>query len=237
MAQGDWVRLSGLICARICHDLVGPIGGVVNGIEFLSEDGMGDDALQLVADSAGRAARRLSFFRMALGASGNIDERVAAGDLRSALTGYFADERARLDVQGWPADGNVLRAHGGIALCLAAVASQAMPRGGMVGLDWQTGPTGSTLTVSADGTTVRMPETLVQSVEGRMDPNLLDARTVLPFVVAEMTAACGGRLRIASDWSGTDLKRFAVTADLPGIAFGGQHGAMAAFEQTGNTGR
>ncbi|MFD0387028.1 hypothetical protein ACFQ4K_03065 [Tistrella bauzanensis] len=61
MAQGDWVRLSGLICARICHDLVGPIGGVVNGIEFLSEDGMGDDALQLIADSAGRAARRLSF--------------------------------------------------------------------------------------------------------------------------------------------------------------------------------
>ena len=233
MGEGDWVRLSGLVCARLCHDLVGPVGGVVNGVEFLAEDGMGDDALQLPADSAARAARRLSFYRLALGAGGNPDERVAAGDLSAALAGYFTDERAGLDVIAWPSDGNVLRAHGGIVLCLAAISAQALLRGGTVTIAWRTTVEGGSVSVVAEGGAMRLPETLVPSIEGRIDPAALDARTVLPFMVSEMAAAVGGRLAVATDWSGADLRRLTITGDLPVFT---TRAGVSSLERTGETG-
>ena len=56
------IRLASLLCARLCHDLVSPVGAVVNGIEVLEDEDDGpmrDAAMDLIAHSAAEAAATL----------------------------------------------------------------------------------------------------------------------------------------------------------------------------------
>jgi histidine phosphotransferase ChpT len=71
------LRLLELLTARLCHDLIGPIAAISNGVELLVDEpvlagGHADqdfvhDAIALVGDSASRAATRLQFYRFAYG--------------------------------------------------------------------------------------------------------------------------------------------------------------------------
>lgn len=77
MAQVMDVRLLELICARLCHDLVGPVSAIGNGVELVTEFGeeIRGEALGLIAQSASEAARRLQFFRIAFGSAAGADGR------------------------------------------------------------------------------------------------------------------------------------------------------------------
>ncbi|MEM7056910.1 MAG: histidine phosphotransferase family protein [Pseudomonadota bacterium] len=65
------VDLSATIASRICHDLVSPIGAIVNGVDLIREIGGGDvqDELGMISQSADRASSLLQFYRIAFGAS------------------------------------------------------------------------------------------------------------------------------------------------------------------------
>src|SRR5258705_13002728 len=73
LAMND-LDFAALLVSRVCHDLVSPIGAVVNGLEVLEDEtdmAMRADALRLVAASAEQAAARLQFARIAFGAAGS----------------------------------------------------------------------------------------------------------------------------------------------------------------------
>src|SRR3546814_14984721 len=85
------LRVAELLASRLCHDLVGPIGAVGNGLELLGDEefGMADDAMKLTTSSARQASPILQFFRLAYGMAG---ARVGPAyspirDLRAALLG------------------------------------------------------------------------------------------------------------------------------------------------------
>src|SRR6516165_10319251 len=71
------LRVLELLTARLCHELIGPIAAINNGVELLADEPVlarGDadpdfvhDAIALVGDSASRAASRLQFYRFAYG--------------------------------------------------------------------------------------------------------------------------------------------------------------------------
>lgn len=63
--------LSATIASRICHDLVSPIGAIVNGVDLIREIGGGDvvDELGMISQSADRASSLLQFYRIAFGAA------------------------------------------------------------------------------------------------------------------------------------------------------------------------
>ncbi|MEA1937564.1 MAG: histidine phosphotransferase family protein [Pseudomonadota bacterium] len=91
-------RLLEMICSRICHDLVSPVGAINNGIELIEDigDEVTEEAHGLIADSARQAAHRLAMFRLAFGA-GSSGANMAA--VRVILGDYFAGGRITLD---WP---------------------------------------------------------------------------------------------------------------------------------------
>lgn len=87
------LRISQLLAARLCHELVGPITAVANGADLLCNDGAEPDqeTLALVGESGRRAARRLEFFRFAYGFAG---EGQAAGPSPGELAAeYFKGSR------------------------------------------------------------------------------------------------------------------------------------------------
>src|SRR5262245_14012335 len=94
----DELRFAELLCSRLCHDLVSPIGAINNGVELLEEFGGGgsDEAMGLIASSGRQAARRLQFYRVAFGLAGSQVVQ-SVGDVRSLLTGMLEGGKVTLE--------------------------------------------------------------------------------------------------------------------------------------------
>lgn len=194
------IRLSALLCARLCHDLIGPISAIGNGIEFLTDDDaeMRRQAAELLAQSAGQAARRLQFFRLAFGRFDGT--QAGPHDVAAAARGFFADRKIELV---WPPleasrpDGPERR---GLKLLLnmALLASEALVRGGR--LEVAAGPT--LFRVQADGPMVELEpglrDALARGVAGDDAVlNGLSPRAVQPYFTACLAACLGARLGLS----------------------------------------
>jgi histidine phosphotransferase ChpT len=102
MAEAVDPRLIELLCARLCHDLVGPVSAVGNGVELVTEFGeeMRGEALGLIAQSASEASRRLQYFRVAFGSAAGADGRaIPLAEARQRAIGLPLGGKVRLD---WP---------------------------------------------------------------------------------------------------------------------------------------
>src|SRR4029453_4394264 len=96
------VELASLLCSRLCHDLLSPVGALNNGIELLADEQdpeMRDRCLELLAESARASANKLKFFRLAFGAGGGFAEANDTHEAQAALEGVFGPER-RIEL-GW----------------------------------------------------------------------------------------------------------------------------------------
>lgn len=142
MEEQQGFDLAELLCARLCHDLAGPVGAVATGAELLAEDGDdAGDALALLASSAAAASLRLRFFRLALGSAGKA---VGSRELRDLAVAFMvgsasAGAAVTVDwrdgaVEPWPA------AQAKLLLNLLLVARDCLPRGGSLRLSARQGP-------------------------------------------------------------------------------------------------
>ncbi len=154
------MRVAELLASRLCHDLVGPIGAVNNGMELLEDEdlGMSDDAIELAASSARQAANLLQFFRLAYGMAG---VRIGGdlGDLRELATGFLASSKTALDwtAVGQPAE-ETPGGLGKLLLNLIVLGEECLPRGGTLGVSLAEGMAGLEVAVTANGTGARLRE-------------------------------------------------------------------------------
>jgi len=125
------LRVAELLTSRLCHDLVGPIGAVGNGLELLTDDefGMAEDAMKLTTNSARQASNILQFFRLAYGMAG---ARVGAdySQLRDLSAALLEPSRTKLE---WATVQAPEAAPDGLAkvvLNMVALGHEALPRGG-----------------------------------------------------------------------------------------------------------
>lgn len=156
MANED-LDLVALICSRLCHDLAGSIGAVNNGVELLAEETdpqMREEAIGLVAQSASDAARRLSFFRLALGASGGPADPLAFGELARVAKEYFGGGKLSLLLPSL--DENLSKPLGKALLLGLSLAAGALPRGGNLSLTKD----GGGWSIRAEGTTIRWQDSV-----------------------------------------------------------------------------
>src|SRR5438309_8816098 len=125
------VDLASLLCSRLCHDLMSPVGALNNGIELLADETdpeMREKCLELLADSARASANKLKFFRLAFGAAGGFGEEVDTHEAEAALAGLFGPER-RIEF-GWVVSSEKLpKVAVKVLLNLALIAGDALGRG------------------------------------------------------------------------------------------------------------
>jgi histidine phosphotransferase ChpT len=159
---GEDLDLVALVCSRLCHDLAGSIGAVNNGIELLAEEGdpaIRDEAIGLIAQSGGDAARRLAFFRLALGAAGGLDDPMALGDLVQTAKAYFAGGKVAVALPENSMDG-LPKPLGKALLLLLALTAQALVRGGTLTL----AKDGAGWRIDGQGHSLRWPEALAAAL-------------------------------------------------------------------------
>ena len=87
------IDLASLLCSRLCHDLLSPVGALNNGIELLADEQdpeMRERCLELLAESARASANKLKFFRLAFGAAGGFGDQIDTHEARTALKAFMA---------------------------------------------------------------------------------------------------------------------------------------------------
>lgn len=192
VTSGEELDLVALICSRLCHDLAGSIGAVNNGIELLAEEtdpAMRDEAIGLIAQSGGDAARRLAFFRLALGAAGSLDEPMAVSELARVAQAYFAGGKVTASLPGSSLD-NLPKPLGKALLLLLLIAAQALVRGGTLALTqdaagWR---------IAAQGQTLRWPEAVTAAFGDGDWPR--EPQAAMARYARKLAALAGGRIAI-----------------------------------------
>jgi histidine phosphotransferase ChpT len=169
MPQSVDARLLELICARLCHDLVGPISAIGNGVELVTEFGedMRGEALALIAQSASEAARRLQFFRVAFGSGAGSDgHTVPLREVRARALGLPLGGRVSVD---WPettgAGPELSRAALKLLLSLFLIAVDATAGNGTVRVQFGAG---GAFDVVAEGAKANLDPDVVRALAGEL---------------------------------------------------------------------
>lgn len=185
--------LGALLCSRVCHDIISPVGAIANGLELLDEDGSDsetkDIAMDLIRSSATNASTKLQFARIAFGAAGSAGSDIDTGDAQSVAQGYFGNEKkTTLEWNGERAlmPKNKVK----LVLNMLLVALHAIPRGGQV-VSQIDDPNGSPkITVTASGTNARVPPVFLDFLNGTFSEQL-DAHAVQPLYTLKLAEAAG----------------------------------------------
>ena len=157
----DALELAALLCSRVCHDLISPVGAIVNGLEVLDDNPKPEDrefALDLIRKSAKTASARLQFCRLAFGAAGSAGAQIDLGDAQTMARGHLEDAKTKIT---WNLP-RVLLAKNRVKLLLnmMVIAQQTIPRGGMLTVD----PVGEGeaigFRVTAAGLNARLPQNI-----------------------------------------------------------------------------
>jgi histidine phosphotransferase ChpT len=136
----DDVQLAQMLCARLCHDLMGPAGAINVGLEFLSDDkAETEETLELIAASARQVRARLAFFRTAFGMA-SAQRAADLAEVRALIEAFLKGSRVALE---WRTSERCLKGvplvNGGdlarLILCLVLVARDWLPRGGTLAID------------------------------------------------------------------------------------------------------
>lgn len=147
------VDLASLLCSRLCHDLMSPVGALNNGVELLADEQdpqMQERCMELLAESARTSANKLKFFRLAFGAAGGFGDAIDASEARTALEGLFgSDGRHEL---GWMVgDAKLSKGATKLLLNLALIGGDALVRGGRLDVGAESGANGLEIVIRAEG--------------------------------------------------------------------------------------
>jgi histidine phosphotransferase ChpT len=190
------LRIVELLCSRICHDLISPIGAVTNGIELIEEEGgrLAADALNLAGRSARQASRLLQLYRAAFGIGGSFSGTRTA-EVRDLAEGVLAGSRHRLEWPGEP-DDPLPSGLGKLILNMVLVGVDCLPRGGRIGVAIQRTEGWAAVAVTAEGE-LRLSAEQRAALTETADPALLTARTAQAHFTALIAIRSGGELIVA----------------------------------------
>lgn len=192
MSQTDFASL---LCSRLCHDLVGPVGALYNGVELLADETdpeMQRRCLDLLADSARQTANKLKFFRLAFGAAGGFGDDVDMRDAQSALAGLFADRPIVIE---WLVPSIALpKSAVKLLLNLAMTAGDALLRGGTLNIAAEVRGAEVELVVRAEGPRLLLDAELQAAMEGRAVLGSLSPRAAAAFLVHCLADDAGATL-------------------------------------------
>jgi histidine phosphotransferase ChpT len=189
--------LAALLCSRVCHDVISPVGAIANGLELFDDPEMDEEtkatALDMIRSSARTAGAKLKFCRIAFGAAGSAGALIDLTEAGEVARGFVGEEKVKLDWQA-PRE-NRPKQEVKLILNMLLLAMAGIPRGGVVTV----ATNGNTLSVRASGERAKISEPLAEVLAGTADLSLLDARLVQPYYSKQLAASAGLELSMAMD--------------------------------------
>lgn len=199
--------LAALLCSRVCHDVISPVGAIVNGLEVLEDEKdseMREVALELIKKSAASASARLQFCRLAFGAAGSLGASIDTGDAESVTRGLIGNEKVSL-VWNPPrqfAAKNKVK----LLLNLCVIAQATIPRGGVVSVDFSGQDDSLALRVEAKGTNAKLAAGVADLVAGQPQSGAVDAHSIQPYFTGLVARECGMEVAITVEADAVTLE-------------------------------
>ena len=183
--------LAAMLCSRVCHDVISPVGAIVNGLEVLedeSDPSMRDVAIDLIKRSASGASARLQFCRLAFGAAGSVGAAIDTGDAESVARGLLETEKTSL---AWRATRQFLPKNKvKLLLNLCQIAGLTIPRGGVIEVEVMGEGEGAALRVAAKGANARLQAGFADLLCGRPSGAKVDAHSIQPYYAGLVAREC-----------------------------------------------
>jgi histidine phosphotransferase ChpT len=189
------IEFAALLVSRVCHDLVGPLGAVVNGMEVLEDErdpAMRADAIKLVTMSADQALARIQFMRIAFGAAGSAGAELDLSEIGRLIAGLLEGGKVQLvwNVPKiyWAKDWAKL------LMNAALLAADCLPRGGTVAVETGSETLAPSFHIRAQGLNARVTEEMARSLKG--EALNVDARHVQPFLTHKLSRTVNATLSV-----------------------------------------
>ena len=201
-----------LLCSRLCHDLVSPVGAINNGLEILADEtdqSMRDAVMDLVEKSTRQTSNKLQFFRLAFGAAGGFSAQLDVRECEKAINGILVGSRVSLDwqVPSVSVSKNLIK----VLLNLALLVSESMIRGGTMTVHLAEVDGKSVIGVRGEGERVILQAEVKAALEGKVSEDDIEPRAAPAFLAHCVATESGG------DTAVTELeeKTIELTAYLP----------------------
>ncbi len=196
----DSLDLAALLCSRVCHDVISPVGAIVNGLEVLEDEKdpeMRAIALDLIRKSAETASARLQFCRLAFGAAGSAGASIDTGEAEKVVRGLFADQRTQIE---WNAPRALApKNQVKLILNLCLIAAGAIPRGGLITVTTRDGGEGLRISVAAKGPNAKLAGHTPALLAGAPEHNAVDAHAIQPFYAGLVARAVNMTLHVIAE--------------------------------------
>lgn len=207
----DPLDLAALLCSRVCHDVISPVGAIVNGLEVLDEEKdeeMRAIATDLIKRSARTASAKLQFCRLAFGAAGSAGALIDTGDAEQVARNLLADARTKLE---WNAP-RLLMPKNKVKLILnmCLIAAAGIPRGGVITLTVTGQDDATVLSVRSTGPNMKLASGVALSLAGEPEGGAVDAHGIQAFYTGLVARASG--MEVTAKATGEAIEVDAVPA-------------------------
>lgn len=191
----DALDLSALMCSRVCHDVISPVGAITNGLEVLedeTDEQMRGFALDLIKKSAKQASAKLQFARLAFGAAGSAGASIDLGDAQDVTEGFIGNEKVTLSWTG-PRE---TRPKNEVKLLLnmVLVGLTTIPRGGTLAVEID----GPQLSVTCRGDAANIPAGTHELLDGGSAGEDIDPRSVQIYYTGQVAQQAGLQLTVSA---------------------------------------
>ncbi len=198
------VDFASLLCSRLCHDLLSPVGALNNGLELLADEtdpAMRERCMELLADSARVSASKLKFFRLAFGAAGGFGEMVATDEARSAIEGLIAENK-RIDLHWAVEEATMPKTAIKVLMNLALMASESLVRGGRMEIGGEDNEGHLEIVVKIEGARIVLdPEIRRTLIEGE-GVHDVTPRAAAAYMINTLVAEAGGSVLVSEPAEG-----------------------------------
>ena len=201
------VDFASLLCSRLCHDLISPVGSLYNGIELLVDETdpeMRAKVVDLLGESAKATAAKLKFFRLAFGAAGGFGDMVDAREAQGALEGLFAaDGKVKID---WlVGNASLSKTAIKVLLNLSLIGGDALLRGGQLHVGGEVTVAGTEIVVRAEGPRLLLDPELRAALSGATSEAALTPRAAAAWLAHSLVVDQGGQIMISEPEAGVLL--------------------------------
>jgi len=199
--------LAALLCSKVCHDVISPVGAIANGLEVLEDEQdaeMRDIAFDLVRRSSRQASAKLQFCRIAFGAAGSAGSSIDTGDAEDVAKKFIGEDKVTLE---WEIPREIRpKNQVKLMLNLVMLAISSIPRGGKITM----GVTdGGGLTARAEGKNAKVPEKTLVMLEGDAQEDAMDARLAQVYYTLRLANEC--ELDLSAANTGEDVVEYSAS--------------------------
>ena len=210
------IDFASLLCSRLCHDLLSPVGAMSNGLELLVDEHnpeMREQCMSLLQDSATASANKLKFFRLAFGSAGGFGESVASDEIRAAIEGMFI-HNGRIELNWMVAADTLSKPATKLLLNLVLIAGDALVRGGVLVVGAESQADRIELAIRATGPRIILDPEIRATLEGKVLEEVVTPRSAPAWLARTLAASEQGNSLMIS---APDADYLLFGADLPAV--------------------